>query len=95
MHEEFLKRMEKDDLCYNSKKWDNWTKEQDQKLFKLVEIYNLDQIKLVTKHLNDFIMEQKLLMPDNLEEKVCIPKNENDCTDRYFLLKTGDDGVIK
>ena len=48
MHEEFLKRMEKEDLCYNSKKWENWTKEQDQKLFKLVEIYTLDQIKLVT-----------------------------------------------
>ena len=48
MHEEFLKRMEKEDLCYNSKKWENWTKEQDQKLFKLVETYTLDQIKLVT-----------------------------------------------
>lgn len=94
MHEEFLKRMEKEDL-FTSKRWEHWTKEQDQKLIKLVEFHSLDHIKLVTQCLNEFITEQSLLIPEDLQEKNFVQKNENDSYDRYFLLKTGEDGVVK
>ena len=92
-HEEFLKRMEREDLCFASKRWENWTKEQDHKLCKLVDIYSLDQIKQVTQDLNEFISDQ--MMPENLHDKSFVLKNESECADRYMLLKTGDDGGVK
>lgn len=51
--------MEKEDLCYDSKKWEHWTKEQDLKLFKLVDIFSIEQIPKIHNCLNDYITDQK------------------------------------
>ena len=59
MLQEFIKRMEKEDLSFDSKKWEHWTKDQDFKLFKLVDIISIEQIPKIHNCLNDYITDQK------------------------------------
>ena len=60
-NEEVLKRQELE----KDEKWLYWTSSHDKQLIKLIDNYGVDQVKKITKMLNDFIQDEKKSIPES------------------------------
>jgi hypothetical protein len=49
-------------------------------------MHSLEDIKLVSGTLNEFINSQKALIPEHQHEKLCKSKSELDCMNRWLYI---------